>query len=654
MAISSTVSSKAQTRQAFEQARVERLAMMDADVLPPRVNSVIDPNDGTLIKTAVDNDLPVEVEKWRDAYEGDGVQLQLLIDGNWVNVGERETIDGTTPFPLTLLLPKSYMAADATLELRYELFVDNPPYESPAITLRVDRTPPWGTSTPAPLIIADVAVTDDYLDANPQGLEIELPAYPGQKGNDKVAVFYLNHLPDDPADLPDPVLYVAVPADRKLFIPPTVIKQVGNGGCYAVYILWDIAGNESRLGIYKNVTAALGKLPAGLGDPVVPQAAGDNTIDLEDARRGVIVQIPAFENGEHTDTFVVQWGDQVFEHPVVGPLPYQLPVPREVLKAAYGAATAPLKTTVSYRVRRGGLAIPTPPDPGKSTMIEVDFSYIGPVRPDPDPSWPDPVNPNLAPCSVFAQGSSTPNELLKAHNGMDATLQFDLYTPAVDGQLVEFYWDGTHVVEADYTVDTSDPSPIEVTIPWNYINEAGNAPALPVHYAIRANDSSNAQHAPATEVKVEAVIVVAPKPEFLGLNPAGRLVCSSLEDPDNPSADPAFRLQVPDLSKFGLQAGAEITLTWQPYWGESGDTPLPKENVKEEIVKIDADHPVTGFIWRIEPYDKHILPIYDDVGGRPRGRGRVSFSFDYKGDPVSSDPFDTVVNIAGPSGTCPV
>jgi len=652
MAKSANVSSKEQARQAFEQARVKRLAMLDADLSPPRVKSIVDAADGTLARAAVDDDLPVEVDEWLNAFAGDGVQLQLFIDGNWVYVGDRETIGDSPTFPLTLKLPKSYLAADATLELRYKLIVDNPPDESPAITLRVDRTPPWGASLPPALIIADDPVTDDYLVAHPKGLEIELEAYAGQKANDKVAVFYLNHLPQDPADLPPPVLYVNVPADRIMFIPPAVIEEVGNGGCYALYILWDIAGNESKLATYKTVTAALGKLPTGLGDPLVPQAAGGNPIDLTDAIRGVVVEIPAFENGEHTDVFVVEWGNQKFEYTVGGPTPYQVPVPREVLKAAYGAATGPLKTIVSYRVRRGGLAIPTPPAPGKSTTIEVDFSYIGPVRPDPDPEWPDPVNPSLALCKVFAKGSTTPNELLRIHNDEDAEFEFELYTPAKGGELIEFFWDGEHVVEADYTVDISDTFPMRKPLPWKYINAAGNADKLPAHYAIRAKDSNNAQHSPPTEVNVKAVIVVAPKPEFLGLNDAGRLVCKSLEDPDNPSAPPAFRLDVPDLSKFNLQPSAKITLTWQPYWGESGDTPLPKEHVKEETVEIDADHPVTGFIWRIEPYEDHILPIYDDVGGRPRGRGIVFYSFDYQGDVVSSDPFETVVNIATAGGTC--
>lgn len=619
---------------------------------PPHVTSIVDKDDGTLKRDAVDTDLPVNVDKWLDAFFGEGAQLQIFSDGIWIDVGEVEIYDENTQFPMELLLPKAYLASDATFELRYHLLKDNEPKDSPAITLRVDRTPPWGNNTPAPLIIANTPITDEYLANNPKGLAIELAAYEGQKGNDKVAVFYLNHLPNDPADLPPAVIYEDVPADRKLFIPANTLKQVGNGGCYALYILWDIASNESKLATYNSVIAAFGKLPTGLGNPVVPQATIDNLIDLEDARQGVVVEIPAFENSEHTDMFVVEWGDQAFEYPVTGPLPYRLPVPSEVLKEAYGAGTGPVDTPVSYRVKRGGLALPTPPDPPKSTQVKVDFSYIGPVRPGPDPTWPDPVNTELAPCAVYAEGSATANELLKAHNGKAATLKFQLYTPANDGEQVKFFWNDVHVVEADYTVNITDGPEVSVTIPWRYINEVGNHPELPVYYAISAKDSSNAQHAPPTKVKVEAVIVVAPKPEFQGLNSGGRLDCASLIDPENPAAEPAYRLEVPDLSTFSLQPGTEIKLTWQPYWGVDGDTPLPVENVKEETVKIDNEHPITGFVWRIEPYDKHILPIYDGAGGRPRGRGRVFYSFPYKSEEVSSEPFDTVVNIATGGGTC--
>jgi hypothetical protein len=624
---------------------------------PPRVDSIIDLSDGTLKREVVDDDLPVEVDKWLNAYAGDGVQLQLEIEGAWTNVGAHMLIDDDTPFPLTLKLPKSYLAADAALQLRYKLTVDNPPDEGPSISLRVDRTPPWGRFTPDPLIIAETPVTDDYLAANPLGLAIELDPYDGQKDNDKVAVFYLNHVPDNPAHLPPPVLYVDVPNDRTLTIPVQAITDVGNGGCYALYILWDIAGNESKLSTYKSVIAALGKLPAGLSDPTVPKAdPNSKLIDLNAARGGIDVKILAFENGDPLeDTFVLEWGDQSFEHPVAGQIPYLVPVPREVLKAAYGTGPAPVDTTVSYRVKRGGLAIPTPPDPARSTLVKVDFSYIGPERPDPDPTWPHPENPNLSLCEIYAQGSSTPNELLKADNGKDATLKFELYTPANDGEQVKFFWDGEHVVEADYTVVTTHGPTISVTIPWKYINDAGNHPALPVHYEISAKDSTNAQHSPPTEVKVEAVILVAPTPTFQGLTPDGRLVCSSLKDPNDENAEPAFRLEVPNLSTLfpALSTGTEITLTWEPYRGLSGETPVPGDHKKVEIVKIDDDHPITGFVWRIEPYDDHILPIYGGVDN-PRGRGKVFYSFTYKSEPVSSEPSFTIVNIssAGANGTC--
>ena len=123
--------------------------MLDADLSPPRVKSIVDAADGTLARAAVDDDLPVEVDKWLNVFPEDAVQLQLFIDGNWVNVGQREIVGDSPIFPLELKLPKSYLAADATLELRYKLIVDNPPDESPAITLRVDRTPRGHVFTPS-------------------------------------------------------------------------------------------------------------------------------------------------------------------------------------------------------------------------------------------------------------------------------------------------------------------------------------------------------------------------------------------------------------------------------------------------------------------------------------------------------------------------
>ncbi|CAM3964716.1 hypothetical protein CCOS865_04329 [Pseudomonas reidholzensis] len=646
-----------EARKHYQHLRVQRLSAQQDDLADPLVAAIIDPTDGTLDKEALKADLPVQVALWDvPLFDGDTdtVQLQMSMgDDTFVAVGAALAITAPVDpatFPRTLALPKSELAADGPRKLRYHIkrynFLDN---YSPAIDLIVDGTPPWEDATPAQIALPSEAITDAYLAANPAGVVGTLPAYDNQQPTDKVAFYYLKApLPSDPADLPAPVGFIAVPDNREVVFPVANIQQLGDGGCHACYVVIDKAHNESRLSLYATLNVALGALPTGLGAPVVPLAA-DGLVDLADARTGVVVHIPTFSNWKNTDQIEVKWGSHTLAAEQIGSspiFPFPVRIPNEVLKAEYGAATGEVEIEVSYSVLRGTV----PFGPEKAT-VKVDFSVIGPVRPVPDPDWPDPINTDLLAPEVRGKTSDTANTLERTDAGQDAELTFDLYTNAIDGELVDFYWGDTLVKEASHTVDTGAGPKIKVEILWKYILDAGNNPALPVHYRIRAADSTNEQYSVAARVAVDAITLTPDAPTFQGEAPNGWLNCDSLwEDPTNPSGAPAIRVDIPDLSQY-LKAGDVLTVTWTPLSGRVGEDVIATA-IKTEDITLDASHPASGFTWLVEPYATHILPLHDLANGKPDGRARVEYAFDYKGEKITSAQLETVVSLGTGAGTC--
>ncbi|NIF30280.1 hypothetical protein F3J44_28490 [Pantoea sp. Tr-811] len=625
------------TRREYKLARAIRLASGPTAGAPPEVRDIADTDDGTLYRAAVDKDMTVWIPKGSNFFDGSTLTLQVDRGQDFEHVGDPITIDSSTQYPVPMTLPKKAMLEEGTFELRYQISLENTS-ESDAVTLRVDRTPPWGSSNP-PYVEMDTAlITDAYLASHPAGIEVTLPAYDDQKGNDMAYLWFASNI----NDLGEPTLISPVPADRKFVIKVEDAKAWKDGPLYVLYRLMDIAGNISEQSLYYKLSIALGTLPTNLKKPVVPLAA-DGLLDLEDARTGVIVEIPEFDNPKATDTLAVTWGNTSLPPQTIGTQtpPYEVQIPNSILRDEYRGNTGAVDLAVSYTVLRGEEVFGP-----ESDTIKVDFSVVGPVQPDPD--WPDPINAKLTPCEVRGNVSDLKNELTRADNKLDATLSFEPYENIKDGEIVRFYWNDVHVTGADYTVDTSAPAPWTVSIPWAYIEETGNTDDLPVQYGIWDKNLTNEQRSPVTHVKVNAVVTVAPQPSFEGLGPTGALNCNSLVDPNDPAAEPAFRVSVPDLTAFGLKAGDTVNMVWTPYQDETGGTPITGATLEEAIV-LGPDFPVTGFVWRVEPYDKHILPIYQlDI---LYGRGEVTYSFDMKGEKVDSELLSAKVALGLGGGT---
>jgi hypothetical protein len=621
---------------------------------------IVDTNDGTIdgrILAAGDG-LTVLVPAYEKLpeVEGDVDVITLL----WAPAAAREEGDGEfepaseghevhgpvsdADYPRVLTLDPTYLRPDGPFRLAYRVrsYNDSTTWAAP-ITLIADSTPPWRNLEPPKIIIPDVPIDDEYLAGNTDGVKCTLPEYVEWQAGDQVTFWWAKEpLPDNPADLPHAGQVAVGQVPMEVVVPADVVQSTGDGGCYLLYMLTDKANNRSRLSVYSRVAVALGPKPTDLQPLFVPLAEVDGEVDLMDAYTGVDACVPTYFNWKPTDRIRVTWGTRVLAEEPVGSAPdtfIPIRVPTQVLRDEYGAATGPVDTTVSYQVLRGDVAFA-----GVDTIVKVDLSVIGPELPE----WPDPVNPQLVPPTVFGAASNIANELNAADFDQPARMEFELYDPCLPGEIVQAYWNGVLITEEQYVVVEGDmPGDVHnIAIPWRYIEAAGNQPNLPVHYRISVPGSPNEQHSKDTLVTAKAVVHTPPAPSFLRVSSGGWLNCDSL-DPDDHWID----VQVPDVSKYAA-AGDKITLTWKPFWHRV-DQVLLEDAILVEEVELDAAM-VTGFVWHITPYATHILPIYDADDSNHDGVGRVHYTLQFEGETITSLEVQAWVGMWDSAGSCDV
>ena len=682
MAFPRTKNKAQQVRDEYRATQIKRLSeTKQQQTLNPPVfpsNPIVDPLDGTLDTAALKDDLPVQMVAWEalppsgasslpELQWTRGVDADPGNDAAYTKVDSAEVIGPVTDpaaiFPLNLKVPKSELATDGRHYLRLALphfATGNYIYSTP-IALICDSEGPYVHDVPPEMIVPADPITDQFFIDNGPEVVGEIPEYDDYAAGDRVSFFWIKFPPpDNPVDnVPiDTVEVDGVNWPFKVRYPEAVIRASDDGVHYPVYQLMDKANNPSKPSFYVSVHVALGALPSGLKVPEVPLAA-DGLLDLKDAFSGIDVLIQAFDNYKDTDSIDITWGTTPLRGSPVGSggFPKVVKIPAEILKSTFGTATGPVDTTVSYVVSRGGLA-----SAPQSTTVKVDFSIIGPPRPDPDPTWPDPVNPALALVDVHGAVSTTPNVLTRADANQPVRVELKLYGPLEAGQIIDFYWTGILSPITQYTVLVTDQpgDAINREIPWAIIEQGYNNPKLPVHYRIRASATAeNEQHSPNREVNADAVTLKAPPATFEGVSVPGYLVCESLyEDPVliHP-LEPAVRVRVGDLSgpPFNLAAGTTVTMNWV-LLDFGTDAPLPGAELTNEIILGTADYPLTGFVWRVQPYDTKLLPSYHTPS--KLGKGRVTYSFKIGEGPteetITSVLEEKPVSMTPGNGSCPL
>lgn len=678
MALSISKSKGQQVRDDYRAERVKRLvASRQAEVLlPPGFpnGAIVDATDGTLNKDFLKAALPVAVSAWNDLPPNDKRFAHVDVewasaaaDGSapdpstYVSVDGRDVPGplGPDAFPLMFEVPLTTLVVDG----RYYLRLAMAPYTgggklySLPVPITCDSEGPYVHATPVVMGLIPNQVIDSSFVPDDEVVG-GIPEYPDYQPGDQVAFFWAQ--PPFPEDWSGMVPINTVAPDGTTWpfpvsYPGVEIRTKGDGVWYPVYGLVDKATNPSKLSAQKGVNVALGALPSGLQAPEVPLAQDDGLVSLKDAIAGVTVRILDFVNHKPTDLIIITWGtSQLAAVPIgLGDFPMDIPVAAGVLEANYGAATGAIATDVSYVISRGGvLSAP------QATSVQVDFSTIGP--PNPDPDWPNPVNPNLPLAAVYGKTNPTLNVLDRTNENEPADVRLELYNPLKPDEIIDFYWKGALVTEAQYVVKVADSAGdvITVEIPWRYIKEGFNDPKLPVHYRIRASadPEDNEQHSSNTEVNANAVTPVGPAAAFLGeVTSPGNvkfLICESLYDTPPHADDPAIRVQVPDLSgpPFNLAAGAILRMSWRVA-GYPDDNPITSVSFDEDIT-LDVDHPATGFVWRVTPYANYIEPIY--IEGPQDGTATVTYTFEFNSETVSSIPVEGNVAMHTGAGPCPI
>ncbi|WP_410953366.1 hypothetical protein [Pseudomonas sp. S1(2024)] len=567
---------------------------------------------------------------------------------------EQFDIDDAGRFPLPIPFDRLQLAqwADGDHSFSYEVKqYTGSTTGSDKLTLRFDRKPPYDKATPDAFpVIADIT------DATITTVKLSLPAYPDRADGDKVFWFWLNKVPGE-GEVVDPDGAVDVGAlPQDIAVPAETIRELGDGGVYALYVLKDKAGNLSRLSAPRAVGVAIGPPPDSLQAPLVA-AADDGVIDQQDVFDGIVVQVLAFANAKPTDEVRVIWGSDTSEWREVGSLnafPMDFRITPTVVWGSYGAgSTGAVAVKVAYEVRRG-----TVPQGGRDIDVMVNLERVGPVGPgpDPDPEWPKPVNPRLPLPAVYGKSSNTENALRPDDEFEDAQLFLQIDASLQEGDVLTFYWDDTHLDTLDYPLAKEDiGDELEFAVPWAAIAARGND-IVPVHYKVRRPGNPNVVWSDTVDVDVTAIGIHPEQPKFLGGNtsdPIGWLTCDALYDdgdPDNP-LDPAIRVQVPDLAQYGLQVGDKVTLKWTAVQGFVGETPVPGVDL-DETIDLTATN-INGFVWRVQPYAQHILPIFNPPTDND-GRGRVHYEFELAGRTYESDIEEQVVAVHDAAGSCPL
>lgn len=659
---------------AYLKMRSEHRAKLVNKVIEIRDDAYAHKASGTLDGPKLNaQGLTVYIPKWDNLPppgETEYVRLMIKIgSGNFTQLGAPIAFmipPGSSDFPQTFPFPVTIAANDlpdaATCQLRY-IHRDYTGYdtESLDITVICDRLPPYKHLPPKEPVFAGDFLDDTTLPAGSK-LKVTIPGYPDWQSTDMVAFFLIdsNNIPDDPTATP-PILFTPVPSpgitDTVVELDADKIRAFGDASGLLTYALIDRALNPSPPAIYKKVSLTFGPLPSGLKKPTVPQAT-PGPLTVAHVQDGVSVWIDKYDHFKGGDAIRLKWGGQTLPDFPIGnnSLPtIEIPVlPALLMLEDYGQATTGTKATVvSYEVIRNGRVFGPESEP-----FNVNFQVALPWLPWPPVDWPNPVHPDLDAGEVKNFDDTRTNELIRADKDEDAFFHFTWYAAADNGHVIDFYWNGTRVVEAQVTFDSTEPGHVpggdfDVEIPWSYIKDGGNGDPVPVHYQVSGSGIVNQLHSDTTDVVVNAIVVELPAgsfPSFAQQPNPNYPGCGSLE------ANGDLRVTIPDLTGV-LKPGDKINVEFTPMRGETlgaPDDPITSAIFRKEFT-LGTAFPVSGFEFLVTPYTTHILPLYtENAPTNRRGRVKIQYFFDDGTEIIGSTPLIARTAFHRPSDSCEI
>jgi len=606
-----------------------------------------DINDGTLKAVVVRSKQPLDVQIPNEPAGvslGDATcfaQYALMTNGQpgeYTRLGNVIPLPPGTVYPFDMSLPIQDLPENGTFAFNYLVSTVLGDDTSTDYIMIKDTIPPWQDGVgvpPAPTQTPAGTITEKLLTDNSGSITYILKKYSDYATGDLIAVYFEDHVPEE-SELPGltPVYTGPFPdADPKFTLTSDKFESLGSGNRYICYVLQDKAGNIN-ISYPLTVHVALGTLPVDLDEPDVPLAS-DGLLDLKDAGvNPVEALVPSYLSPVHrVDTITLHWGSADIRPYTVNPdtrFPMPVTIPKETLRAQYDKDVGGEQTLQVYYTlsRSDGWTL----DSAKHE-IKVDFSYVGPDLPD----WPDPVNSNLPAPGVNGPISGKPEELDETDKEQDAKFSVIVYDNVQPDDVMDIYWGDSHSPAIRYTMTTEQAGdPLPLGIPWSRIEQAGNAPAVPVWYAIHNGQTPhNEQMCEPITVNVHAVPVPSPKepsyPTEYNFGSTTLINCMSLRlFRDNTVGVP---VDIPPLADpvYKLKAGDIINLEWKPLDSTGGE--IPGATITEPKT-LDDGMIQNGFSWEVKPFEKVVQPIFDFA--EQVVNLEASYSFDVDGTEIPS------------------
>lgn len=562
-----------------------------------------------------EKDMEVLIAEWPNspvAGDTDYLTFQWRPQGalDWQDAQPRIPIPGpldSSSFPMPLQLSQNVFKQEGNFELRYVVLPDAGSLTESFITpFIIDKTPPHHNQSPGvptfgdPAVISD-GITAEYLATN-GGVDIVIPPYTDTQPGDSVEIYVFNRntQPTQPAHraVLDASLTVKVPTDA--------FDGLHDGMIYLYYRLLDKVTNRGPTSDNAETGLFIQPLPVPpLAAPLVPRIDNDNVLGLDDVLAGEdLVKVKLYGNWLERDVVELTWGTATVHatHEVLSAEdPMTLNVPyKSILAPAYGVATGPIDTVLSYVVRRGNKTFASDP-----TTIKVDFFVPGPVNPD----RPKPINPLLPQVTVKGTGSNpTENVLNDDDAGKPVNVTVDLYDPIGPGEQAILYW-----YSLDNQVGILNPvagtpgDEYTFTVAWDDIKDLPSATDIPVLYTVGlVNGNGNVESCVPTLVNVSAALPIKlATPTFPDVQEAADgspiLNCGSFIGDDQHVV-----IEVPSNAPL-LTGGEELTFTWECFTDKLGMDPAGTP--QETKHTLTADEAANGYRFNTGSFEEYIKPV---------------------------------------------
>jgi hypothetical protein len=562
---------------------------------------------GLLPRDVLNRSLSFTVPAWD--FSTDPIFKEDVVLVGWRPVGLPFVQVDEVGFPIPIVpgdkivsVPQRFLV-HGVYDLSYILRIGGNTAESEKKTITVDRVAPDDNQRPARLELLDLVgnITDDYLSEHGQ-VRFKVRLYIDIKARDRAIYYWTDSItpPDFETEIREQAFSQAdIDGDQLIItVYEDDIRLRGHGQRYVYYCLRDWAGNRGPRSPLLPVFVDLTPAPSNLKPPRIP-LSDRGLIDRQHARDGAVnqgavtLEVDAYDNSLSGDQILVDWDGTVLPPKDVDPANFPC-----VISGSWTALSAkglgPLNARVTYRVRRGGVD-------GKSsleTQVPVNLTVAG----QDHANAPALLNPTLASLAIYGANSKLLNTLLSEDFGEDADALLTLFDAPEPGQIIEVYWGAISTPVAQYIVQSGDGAgkTVPFVIPWSFIEQDRQNPALPVHYT--TSNGFNQQQAPVTPVQVSIIFLENLKePSFPDGGKFGVLDCCA-----TPRLWDRVRVKIEGNPAFDEKD--IVILYWQGCAGPNGTRPITGA-ADQFLTILNLDQARNGFEVHVTEFERLIAPM---------------------------------------------